>query len=306
MTLVVGYAPDARGEAALHLAGMLARSFGDDLVVCSVIPTPWAPGMARVDAEHDAFLDQLADEALEQARAMLAAGIAATFVRHRARSAPAGLLAVADEHDARMIVLGSSSGGPLGHVVLGSVTDRLLHSSHLPVVLAPRGFRSKPDAKVARVTAAYGETAESEDLIVAAAAVAARVGAVLRIASFAVWRHSTHITQPGTDYEDAIHADWQSTIAKIAGAALHDVGALPEAPRALQTAIGRGETWAAAIGDIDWEVGDILVVGSSAGGPVARVFLGSRASKIVRNSPVPVIVIPRRTVAELADRALHG
>jgi hypothetical protein len=38
-------------------------------------------------------------------------------------------------------------------------------------------------------------------------------------------------------------------------------------------------------------------------GPLARVFLGSRASKIVRNSPVPVVALPRGTVEDLADRA---
>ena len=32
MTIVVGYAPDERGEAALAPGGVLSRSFGDDLV----------------------------------------------------------------------------------------------------------------------------------------------------------------------------------------------------------------------------------------------------------------------------------
>ena len=44
MTLTVAYAPDERGKTALHLASMLARSIGDELVVCSVIPAPWVPG----------------------------------------------------------------------------------------------------------------------------------------------------------------------------------------------------------------------------------------------------------------------
>ena len=51
MTLVVGFAPDGRGRGVLHLAAMLARSAGDDLVVCAVIPSPWPPSPARVDAE---------------------------------------------------------------------------------------------------------------------------------------------------------------------------------------------------------------------------------------------------------------
>jgi nucleotide-binding universal stress UspA family protein len=57
--------------------------------------------------------------------------------------------------------------------------------------------------------------------------------------------------------------------------------------------IGHGESWEEAIDDIEWSDGDVLAVGSSSIGPVARVFLGSRASKIVRNSPVPVVVVPR-------------
>jgi hypothetical protein len=36
------------------------------------------------------------------------------------------------------------------------------------------------------------------------------------------------------------------------------------------------------------------------------VFVGSRASKIVRHSPVPVVVVPRGAVAELAGEAEAG
>lgn len=39
----------------------------------------------------------------------------------------------------------------------------------------------------------------------------------------------------------------------------------------------------------------LLVVGSGSAGPFSRVFLGSRAAKIIRSSPVPVIVVPRAT-----------
>jgi len=58
-----------------------------------------------------------------------------------------------------------------------------------------------------------------------------------------------------------------------------------------------------AVEDVEWDPGDALVVGSSSVGPVARVFLGSRSSKIVRHSPVPVVVVPRGAAAELAAEA---
>ena len=300
MTMIVGYAPDERGSAALHLASMVARSSRDALVVASVVPAPWVPGMAKVDAEYREYLDATADAALEQARANLPGDVEATFVRHDARSAPAGLLQLAERFEANLIVLGSSSAGLFGHVALGSVTDRLVHSSPVSIALATRGFRCKPENRVVRVTAAYGGANGADDLVLAAARIAARVGATLRIASFAVWARPAYTTTLGTDPEDMVLREWTATMESKANQALAQVEELSEAPPQVETGIGRGQTWAGALDDVGWEHGDVLVVGSSGIGPVAQVFLGSRATKILRHSPVPVVVVPRGRVQELA------
>lgn len=301
MTMIVGFDPDGHGRAVLHLAAMLARSSGDELVVCAVIPESWPPSPARVDAEYRAELERVAQDALDQARARLPADVPAAFEVHHARSAPAGLLEAAEGHDASLIVAGSSTAGGSGHVSLGSATGRLLHSSPLPVALAPRGFRAAPGARVARVTAAFDGT--SADLVVAAAGVAARVGASLRIASFAVRPHAPYTSGVGTEADDAMVADWARDIQAAADAVLDEVADLPEVPRELEGVIGRGRTWEDALEDVEWADGDVLVVGSSSMGPIAHVFLGSRANKIVRHSPVPVVVVPRGVAAELADEA---
>ena len=68
--------------------------------------------------------------------------------------------------------------------------------------------------------------------------------------------------------------------------------------------VGRGETWEEATEDVEWEDGDVLVVGSSSIGPIKRVFLGSRSSRIVRHSPVPVVVVPRAAAAEIAEEVV--
>ena len=303
MTHIVGHATDARGTAALHLGAMLARSSGEDLVVCSVVPSPWFPSMARVDAEYHAYLDTQAEESLAHAKATLPPDVAATFVRHRATSAPAGLLEVADQHDASLIVLGSSSAGVFGHIALGAVTDRLLHSSHLPVALATRGFRAKAGATVRGVTAAYGGAEDADNLAVAAAAFAARVGASLRLASFAVWSRPAYTTRLGSDGEDDVLAEWLSEMRAATEETLGKVRELPDVPHDLAAAVGMGTNWAEAIEDIEWQDGEVLVIGSSSVGPVKRVFLGSRAAKIVRHSPVPVVVVPRAAAAELAAEA---
>jgi nucleotide-binding universal stress UspA family protein len=303
MAMIVGYAPDGGGSAVLHLAALLARSANEDVVVCSVVPAPWVPGMARIDAEYQQYLDQLADAALADARRRMPDDVPTTYVRRRARSSPTGLLEVAAEHDAHLVVLGSSCAGPFGHVTLGSVSDRLLHSSPVMTALAPRGYRCAPGAKVARVTVACGGSDAAEKLVVAAAGVAARLDADLRIGSFAVWQRPDYTTRLGTEPEDLVLREWMAGLEAAANAALKQVGDLPSPPRTVDTVIGRGEDWDGAVRDLEWREGDILTVGSSESGPVAQVFLGSRATKIVRHSPVPVVVVPRGVAEELAERA---
>jgi nucleotide-binding universal stress UspA family protein len=261
MTLVVGLAPDGRGQAVLRLAGMLARSAEDDLVVCTVVPARWPLGPAEEESEYRRFLDGMAQAALERARVRLAGDVAADSVVHHARSAPAGLLEVAEMEGAAMIVVGTS-----GQPAIGSVTARLLHGSPVPVGLAPHGFRSRPADRVERVTAAFGG---AEGLVDAAAAVAAGLGASLRIASFAV------------------HAPF------AAGGIERSVQEIETAAGQARAVVGHGASWEEAIEDVEWRDGDVLVLGSSSAAPPARVFLGSRASRIIRHAPVPVIVVPR-------------
>ena len=291
MTHVVGFAPDGRGRGVLHLAAMLARSSGDELVVCAIIPSPWPPSPARVDAEWRAEVEHIANEALDRARERLPGDVPARFVVQHARSTPAGLLEVAEHNDARTIVTGA----------MGSTNGRLLHSSPVPVAIAPRGFRTRPDARVTRVTAAF--SGADDDLVVAAATVAARVGASLRIASFAVRSRPPFTAGVGRVADDTMLTDWVREIESACRSTLEAVEELPAQPRELEAVIGYGESWEEALEDIEWEEGDVLVVGSSSAGPLARVFLGSRATKIVRHAPVPTVVVPRGVVSELAEQA---
>jgi nucleotide-binding universal stress UspA family protein len=307
MTMLVAVAPDGRGRAVLHLASMLARSAGDELVLCAVVPLSWPPSPARVDAEFQEQLDRIAADALEAARSRLPADVSVSAVAHHARSTPAGLLEVAEAHAASAIVAGSSAAGGAGAVTLGSVTSRLLHSSPLPVALAPRGFRCPPDARVRRVTAAFGGS--GDDLVVGAAGVAARVGASLRLASFAVHPRAPYTVAVGREADESAIREWVADIQAAQRAVLERVRDLPSVPQQCDAVVGRGESWEDALEDVEWTDGDVLVVGSSSIGPLARVFLGSRSAKIVQHAPVPVVVVPRGVEAELADEAAsaaHG
>jgi nucleotide-binding universal stress UspA family protein len=99
--------------------------------------------------------------------------------------------------------------------------------------------------------------------------VAAGLGVSLRIASFTV------------------HAPF------AAGRIERSVQEIETAAGHAPAVVGHGASWEEAIEDVEWRDGDVLVVGSSSAAPAARVFLGSRASRIIRHAPVPVIVVPR-------------
>jgi nucleotide-binding universal stress UspA family protein len=286
-------ARDGRGTAALHLAAVLARSRGDRLVVCAVVGERWPAGIARIDAEYREYLENAAADALDLARLALPSDIEASFELVRAHSTPAGLLSTADQHGSHTLVIGSTNSGAHGQVSLGSVAERLLHSSPVPVAMAPRGFRARPTATVQRVTAAYGATTGSDEVVRASAELAADCDATLRIASFAVRPPSMLTAGVGSRADEAILSEWGRYVEDQQNDVLAKLGSGHTGPRGPESAIGYGRDWRDAIDHIGWTEGDLLLVGSSSVGPLAKVFLGSRASKIVRNSPLPVVVLPR-------------
>ena len=58
----------------------------------------------------------------------------------------------------------------------------------------------------------------------------------------------------------------------------------------LQVVTGNG--WDEAIDAADWQDGDLLAIGTSPSGGSPGCSSDSRGSKILRHSPVPVLVLP--------------
>ena len=306
MTVLVGVSPGRRSAAVVQLGELLARSLGMDLVIAAVTPRSWPPSARPVDTEWLEYADASANVVLDHAAAMLAGDVKATFVVHGASSARRGILELVEKHDARLIVLGSSTAGQIGRVSVGSEADGLLHASPVPVAIAPRGYRVGKGARVTRITAAYSGSESSADLVIAAAGIAAAGGGALRLASFAVLPPAPMTAGVGANAEDQIRDEWARRMCEDAAALLHEVAELLHTPASTDAVVGTGESWSAAMDDVEWAANDVLVVGSSSLGPLARVFVGSHAAKVVRHAPVPVVVVPRGRAEVLAARAEAG
>lgn len=127
----------------------------------------------------------------------------------------------------------------------------------------------------------------------------------MRLAPFAVQPRPPVTAYFGVE-ADEILAEWTANTEKTARRVLHQHAAGTPVPDPLEVVVAYGHDWDEAFESIGWDDGDVLAVGSSSMGPLARVFLGSRAAKIIRHSPVPVVVFPRAALEDIAEADRPG
>ena len=296
MTLVVGFPPGKDDWSAIELGATLARSARTDLLVVTVVPTVWpTPVAGHTDREFADWAEQQGTAAVAEANAILAEhcpDVAAVARWTPGRSIASALLEQAEEVAASMIVVGSGSTGSYGRVHPGATGDWLLHSSHIPVAVATHGYTASTHGRIRRASCAFRGDEKSLRTAERTAAICVDVGASLRLVTFAVRGRTFYTAGVGVHAEDMVLDRWvtQATAAQEAGVrALETSG---QAPADIETVVATGRSWGAAVDRLDWDRDEVLVVGSSTAGVVERIFLSSNASKIVRHSPVPVIVVP--------------
>ena len=115
----------------------------------------------------------------------------------------------------------------------------------------------------------------------------------LRIASFTVPPSTMFGGSIERSAEDLVVQQWTRKTMDAAVKQLNDARAKVSIPD-VDVVIGTGTEWREAVDNIAWEPGDLLLLGSGAAGPMAQVFLGTAASKILRHAPVPVMIVPRQ------------
>ena len=207
-------------------------------------------------------------------------------VVHVERGSPADALqALAERGDADLIILGSTHHGHCGSVSAGSVAERLLHGAKCRLMIAPKGYgqadHSQDRLRVAAV--GFDGMAESYAALDEAARLASKFGGSLRVIAVAT-------PVPGIGAAAAAQAGAEA--APDFQAQLNDaVAELPEELRALPV-FERGDPVRKLLEDAEVGV-DLLVLGSRGFGPVMRLLIGSVSSRVIREAPCPVLVVPR-------------
>lgn len=281
MRYIVGYTANEQGRDALNLGSVLARTqhAALDLVLVEPEQSPYS----AVYPPESGFSDLL-EEQLEQWRSealeLVPADVQAQAWVRRAESDAQGLIDAAADLDAGLIVVGAASNGLFQRFTVGSVANALLHASPVPVALAPRGYsRTGP---LTRITCGIGSRPGAQDVLEAAVEAAASSALPLRLVSLVA------LDAAGKHKDDPLQeADLHAKEAKARAEELAD-GRCP-----VTAVVAHGRTIENAIDDLEFDKGEIMLIGSSRLAQNRRLFLGTTASKVLRSLPVPMVVVPR-------------
>jgi nucleotide-binding universal stress UspA family protein len=131
--LVIGYDGSDGSKAALDEAARIANGLGVEVVIA------FGYGVAPVgeDADHRRLLEERGESLAAQAVTRLNELGATSSIAIVDERPAESLLRVALERDAQMIVVGNHGEGPLAGALLGSVPYKLVHRSHVPVLVVP-------------------------------------------------------------------------------------------------------------------------------------------------------------------------
>lgn len=289
--ILVGYTATATGRDALNLGVALARGQSTTLHVVMVRPVDNEFGSASLpyDRSYGEILETQLQEWLDEALAEIPADISAHGRMVSAQSDAGGLLNAAHVLDADAIVIGSRSGGLLRRHRIGSVASALLHSAHVPVALAPTGYRGT--GPISRLTAMFGPRRGAADVVGESLATVRHRGIPLRLVSLVLLDQvsTTDAEQPDVIASVSRYADERLA---LEAAELVDAGLAT-----VETSVGRSVE--DAIRHLDWETDEIIVVGSSRLASRGHLFLGRTASRMLRAATVPIVVIPGHYTAAL-------
>jgi nucleotide-binding universal stress UspA family protein len=285
--IVVGYTATEAGEDAVVLGARLAAASGSELEIVVVLPADDRSVITPPNASYDRYLRAQAASWLEAASALVPDTVTFRTNVRFADSFAEGLVSAAEEFGASHIVVGAANGGLRGRHRLGSVATELLHSSNVPVVLAPEGSRRiDPATGVTRITAAIGTRPGADALLEEATSLAAATGAELRLLSLVTVDLPPTVDTGVIKVAGAAHADEVLTQARATVSGVGDA----------EVVVGRGDSIEDAVQHLSWEPGELAIVGSSRLAQPRRLFLGSTAAKMLHELPVPMIVVPRTRV----------
>jgi len=284
MHLTVGYLATPTGDDGIALASALAKTFEASVDILLVVREALPDGHPGRPEYQELLLDRGNQWVSKAVAALAAHGVTAGSTVTVGESFAQSLIDFAEEKSSDLIVVGGARDGFFGGHTIGPVTGALLHSSPIPVALAPRGYAEDPDEVIEGVTAAVPTRPGDDNPLPFAITLASAAGLPIRMLSLVSAENLSEARSAKEVRQFQVTAAEENLVAAAR--------ALPDSPE-IESLVADGVTLESALKKLSWDDGDLLVVGSSRFAAPSRLFLGSTAARILAGVDVPVIVVPR-------------
>jgi nucleotide-binding universal stress UspA family protein len=279
LTHLCGYDATEPSLQALEMARAMARAVGAKLIAVTVAVVP--------DSWHEPEFAHAASVRTESegiATALRAEGTACEVIE--ASSAARGLHDAAMRHDAALVTIGVEHRGPLARIRPGTVAHHLLHGMPSAVLVVPPAG-AQP---VRTVGVGYDGTPESESALRVAAALAADLGAALRVLTVFDARPYEGLGTASVAY--AADPNLAEQGAAVMRRTAEDAAASCQVPGGVSVEVLEGAPGRALV-EAAHDGVDLLVAGSRSFGPLRAVLAGSVSHHLAEHAPCPVLLVPR-------------
>lgn len=132
----------ATAVAAARFAEDIARAGRSKVIVLGIAEPAIVMGIDQ-ETVTETLVEATRDVVAGEAARLRQAGIACEELVIVAATPHAGILQVAEERGVTLIVMGTHGRSALARAILGSVADRVVRHSTIPVVLVPRATDSR-------------------------------------------------------------------------------------------------------------------------------------------------------------------
>jgi nucleotide-binding universal stress UspA family protein len=286
--IVIAVDAKERTLDSLALGHRIADATGAPAEVVTVFPHhPLAaaedPELVGVRAEaRDTLLELAGAQGLEHVEARVIPGNFAARELQRVTEEPA----------TGLIVVGSTTRGPVGRLLIGGVGERLLAGGACPVAIAPHGYAEREATALRCIGVGLDGSQEARLALDAAVALATSCGARIRVITVFA-RLAFGGTPTGALLDPSANDVMRSELRAIHDAAIAGV------PAGVETESRFVDGSADEVLVAESADADLLVVGSRGYGPIGAVLLGSASTALARAAACPIIVTPRESPFDL-------
>jgi nucleotide-binding universal stress UspA family protein len=253
-------------------------------------------GIAMTAEEVEQMLTKLAQADLDRANEHWGALAPGVKVKSKVVSGDAAsvILETADAEGVDLIAMASAGRGAIGRLTLGSVADRVIRAAEKPVLVI-REYDAPAGSELPRLERVVVPLDGSDRALLAvpvAAAAAAKLGLAVDLLSAV---DLPQVVSPAIAYGPAFTPEFYSEIeaeATTNADSYLDEAIAQFADRGIEARkhVMIGSAVAAILDFVQY--GDMIVMTSRGQGGFKRWVLGSVAEKLIRESSVPVVLVP--------------